>query len=75
MGLRNWEEKARCEYNGKVVRRAAAARALPRRRCKPRRDLRFGTPPRLATAASDVSNHTRDAIMDNEHNIGIQFGS
>ena len=57
-----------------MVRRAAAARALLRRRCEPRRDLRLGSPPCLATAASNASNRALDAIVINEHNIGIQSG-
>ena len=69
------KKNSRCEHDGKVVRRAAAARALPRRRCKPRHDLRLGSPPCLATAASNASNHALDAIVSNEHHNGIQSGS
>ena len=58
----------------KVVRRAAAARALPRRRCKPLRDLRLGSPPHPATAVLNASNHVLDAIVITEHNIGMESG-
>ena len=73
-GRLNGPKTAQCENDGKVVRRAAAARTLPRRRRKPRRDPRLASPPCLATAASNTSNHALDAIVINEHNNGIQFG-
>jgi hypothetical protein len=47
--------------------------ALPHRRCKPRRDLRLGPPPALATAVPNASNHALDAIVTTEHNNGLQF--
>ena len=67
------KKNSRCEHDGKVVRRAAAARALPRRHHKPRRDLRLGPPPCLATAAFNASNLALDATVVTEHNGGLQL--
>ena len=67
-------KKARCEHDGKEVRRAAAARALPHRRCKPRRDLHLGSPPSFAMARTNVSNLAYNVIVVTEHNDGLQHG-